>query len=838
NCSGTEEVAVLSEAATTYGAVTRQQTRQCYANFVYPREISTLRNAYKNVPQPQQPGATAGSQPGYLPFTLNDRQPNDSDEPPDFAFQQGPLSKEAVLMDFANDLRRQHFRFIGINGTNILDVLFLANFLRSSCPDSRLFILNSDLLFERSQDNAPYIGMLSVTTYPLIGRNVHWTGGEGLPRQPFADQYEQGQYNAALRAMQTTLPVENGGGTQAGSRFYEIAPPFDRPADGSFPDRLPVWMTVVGTGGYWPVQVLFPAGNEAASGSPKMTPLDFSPAWATTTGVLIALCLAQCLVLLRPSPFASRLRDFAVTGVACSQRLFFINVASACLALCVAMLLTPACRFGPSEGYMWWLFAAGAAAVGCLFATCFRLEFQCRAMLRNCAGERNDHQFLHTLAHAGVWTVAVLGEWLWIALMWDQPGHYSFFFAYRAVHLATGVSPFTPALPLLASVYLWCVFEIWRLRFADQVRPRLLAAGSVDSAVPGAKTEQAIARSVNRFWLRPSYAVSCAILFGIWLFFLHPTDPFEVFEHRAFVWLYEIMLWVAVGLMVSSGFRLGQTWSDLRGLLRELERSPIRLAFARVTESSWSPIWESGDQEDEFIAMARSFELLTVIKSGGALMDDQLKEQVAEAEALRRGLRADWEHYSAGIPGKEKTATAQKLHEQFGVLQDKLAAIMNGMFSKLQAYWASHGTHAADEKDDSARQARGMEEYVALRYVAFIRGALGHVKHLLIFTAACFSLVLIALNIYSFEPHQSLIWSFTVIFAAVGVTVIGVLMEAHRDHILSRITGTKPNELGWQFYVRVAGFGAAPLLTLLATHFPAIGRYLMSLFQPGMEALK
>jgi hypothetical protein len=32
--------------------------------------------------------------------------------------------------------------------------------------------------------------------------------------------------------------------------------------------------------------------------------------------------------------------------------------------------------------------------------------------------------------------------------------------------------------------------------------------------------------------------------------------------------------------------------------------------------------------------------------------------------------------------------------------------------------------------------------------------------------------------------------------------------------------------------------GALPLLTLLATHFPSIGRGLLSLFQPGLEALK
>jgi hypothetical protein len=63
-------------------------------------------------------------------------------------------------------------------------------------------------------------------------------------------------------------------------------------------------------------------------------------------------------------------------------------------------------------------------------------------------------------------------------------------------------------------------------------------------------------------------------------------------------------------------------------------------------------------------------------------------------------------------------------------------------------------------------------------------------------------------------------------------------MEAYRDTILSHISGTTPNELGAHFYIRLIAYGAGPLLTLLATHFPSIGRYLLSFFQPGLEALK
>ena len=68
--------------------------------------------------------------------------------------------------------------------------------------------------------------------------------------------------------------------------------------------------------------------------------------------------------------------------------------------------------------------------------------------------------------------------------------------------------------------------------------------------------------------------------------------------------------------------------------------------------------------------------------------------------------------------------------------------------------------------------------------------------------------------------------------------VVGVLVQLHRDPVLSRVTGTTGNALDLHFYLRIIAFAAVPLLTLLATHYPSIGRYLVSFLQPSLEALK
>jgi hypothetical protein len=58
-----------------------------------------------------------------------------------------------------------------------------------------------------------------------------------------------------------------------------------------------------------------------------------------------------------------------------------------------------------------------------------------------------------------------------------------------------------------------------------------------------------------------------------------------------------------------------------------------------------------------------------------------------------------------------------------------------------------------------------------------------------------------------------------------------------RDAILSRIANTDPGKISADFYFRIASFGALPVLTLLSSQFPSIGRFLFSWIQPGIEAL-
>jgi hypothetical protein len=110
-----------------------------------------------------------------------------------------------------------------------------------------------------------------------------------------------------------------------------------------------------------------------------------------------------------------------------------------------------------------------------------------------------------------------------------------------------------------------------------------------------------------------------------------------------------------------------------------------------------------------------------------------------------------------------------------------------------------------------------------------------NLRRLMSFITAAFVLAIIAWNSYPFEPRQMVDWIFTALLFILGLGVVHVLAQMHRDPILSRITDTKANELGSDFWVRLVSLGAIPLLTWLAYTFPDVGSFLFKIFQPTIS---
>ena len=419
-------------------------------------------------------------------------------------------------MNIAAGLRRGHYRYVGLIGSNVLDVLFLTDFLRAVFPDSRLFTIGGDLLFERQFDNAPYVGTLALTTYPLTDRTLTRKGsvwGDAVPQLPVSDGYEQGWYEASLQTIDELLSESRAEQVQTALGSAKVSN--SRPTS---PTDLPLWMMVVGNGGYWPVRLLH--GTSVEQRQLSLGPTDFAGSWHLLLIVVTALVALQIAVLLTTSPFASQFRDFASVTAAPVQRLFFIQVGCATLAFGLALILMPAWRYATPRH---WPELLGTIAFAALCAIAILIEAS--SCLRWCWKHAADAKardaaprtlICDVLTFSLVWIATAAAAYAWWDLLGADSTHlYGFLLAYRAVHPLSGVSPITPMIPLLVAVYAWTLFEVWRLRFNDTMRPRLFPSQALLEAdagqkrgerpYPGIHTEGPIANAIKGYWLKGGY---------------------------------------------------------------------------------------------------------------------------------------------------------------------------------------------------------------------------------------------------------------------------------------------------------------------------------------------
>ena len=118
------------------------------------------------------------------------------------------------------------------------------------------------------------------------------------------------------------------------------------------------------------------------------------------------------------------------------------------------------------------------------------------------------------------------------------------------------------------------------------------------------------------------------------------------------------------------------------------------------------------------------------------------------------------------------------------------------------------------------------------------RSLLGRIRTIVLGGVYLFIALCIAVSSYPFDPRTLLSGILLLLFVAFGGTVIFVYADMHRDATLSHLTNTKPGELGSEFWFKVIGYGAAPLLGLITQVFPEWSGFLFSWLQPGLSSLK
>jgi hypothetical protein len=464
---------------------------------------------------------------------------------------------------------------------------------------------------------------------------------------------------------------------------------------------------------------------------------------------------------------------------------------------------------------------------------------------------------------------------------------------WRAINLTTGLSPLVPLVSLIAGLYGWFWYSLQGLALFGEDRPQLPTADLLK--IPQPKEDQTdksrdLLRMLSREWaaqaieeLSSPFAIPVLIAAGIcfagiiaagcWVF---GCPPIRNLGSNAYSVVFCLFLVASISVLLANAWQLSRIWLRLRHVLQFLDKIPLRRTLGGLTGFSWGSVWKmSGNVLDmRYKHIFRQLESLTHLRGSllawqgdrcskiesSPVAEDTAKRDPPIACPLIKAIEdttskrlefAEW-YSSHWDDWKARRLTGLK------AVQHSLADTAATMLTELLVpTWRNEGESLAfdpagkaddggKDKTDAKPQSAGTlpphmrnaEELVCLVYLAFIQNIVGRMRSLVMGIICIFLAITVAVSSYPFDPRPLLSGIVVALFAILGATIIAVYSQMHRDPTLSRLTGTTPGELGSDFWIKLIGFGAGPVLALVATVFPEFTGVIFSWIQPGIASIK
>ena len=231
--------------------------------YVFPMNISRLREEYTARGYYQSNEPIWLSAPERLSLQAMTGKMGDRDLMPNFTPSSTAVEGDTILTQMLQEVERLRYPWIGIVATNPHDQLFLAYKVRQVCPNARLSFTAATSLFTH-RDIVPYLrGSLVASTYPLYLGTQSWTASmkhgqrARVPRVGFSYDFAEGIYNATVAHLAELDP-----NSPSPPAFLDYR--FPGGAEESLPLAPPVWISVVGEHGLYPLSVR-PPPKEARS---------------------------------------------------------------------------------------------------------------------------------------------------------------------------------------------------------------------------------------------------------------------------------------------------------------------------------------------------------------------------------------------------------------------------------------------------------------------------------------------------------------------------------------------------------------------------------------------
>jgi hypothetical protein len=834
--------------------------------FRFPREISHLRNAYRDAVSASK--SSSNPQQPDVEFSIKDPQTGE-DSIPIFSASQSPLLQYGVINNIAEAIRRDGIRLVWVQATNILDVLFIAEVLKRQCPDTRLLLDHSDILLTQAAQNGPLNGTLVLTTYPAFFSSNFWMGGRQKDEPvAFSDSNAEGVYNATVLLLREQSPAKY----LADYHWRYLRHP-------------PMWLMTLDHRGFLPVNTYlhkperepnekwFQAVDPEDATEPRLPapPRIWNVAATALALFAFALCLWSGWISYHPTckvdaRFSLRRID-TESGWRRVHLLSFLLIV-VCMEVTVG---APALRSERPWSFVT-LLALSAVAILAVAGAClwelnpgrkFRLVAVFAALLGACA-------------FIALWILACAGS--------DDR---SLFFAFRARELRFGSSPSWPVIASLSALALFEFVQITRLYFSTSRRPIILTEGlpaaladrlkeawkelndALSSAV-GLRFGTAIALAA-RNWLggrsrhaerirrsnRPLLLSAVLLILGLTICkFFHVAAHMRSIDNESYNLLTLVLHSLLILLLLLSCAHLRLLWRSLQSFLAALGSFPLARSF-QVVEGSGAdrPLWvrrlnlQSIEIHIQAVYVLHNMTVLARDAMALEAFNHEYLERLPKwakeyGEAIRELLKVDPHRTREDILSLTKRMrriNKQISWETFGFLRGfwlTNAVLDPAVLSENESGEGKAGAKEQTEANALDQLADLAQRFVALHYSSFILYGVRQIQNLLVFVSSGFVLLMISLNSYSVQSPRFLSRFLLLLFLILGTVTVTCLAGLERDPILSRMAGNEPGKLNTGFYLKIAAYGGLPAISLLASEFPAISNFLLSWVEPTLEAFK
>jgi hypothetical protein len=795
----------LSEGGTRYASG---------KGLIFPRDISLLRRAYDSDSQLRKSISSANENilsNGAVPLPRNEESAG-RDYVPTQAPVTSAASQELAMQAIARNLRETRKRLAEVRATSTMDLIFLRQYFAKAAPDVPFVILEPDLLFTHIPEVYAFQGTLSVSRYPL----------RLLPESDriFPSKAAEGVYWATLQLLD---PSSRGNPT--------------RPTD--------LMLSIIGLDGYWPVanlnqQQYVPPHKAEPKGKPfsERPPKGFVALWLLF-GVALALAFAATREGRKPHESGPRTwyADFfydadAPIGYSRVYHGYCVLLGLSALFIVLARPLESVWGF--------WIYIPALAA---LAAAAKALQI---ALLAWNTDPNEEHSHWIDKDDEGqnrkstLWLIlvttlliALFVASLYAATWRGNDFGWSYFAAYRSLYLTNGVNPLLPIVLAGSSILFcaWCHFQ--RSIFASERFVPLAFGEDQTLAGPYDWTRNVL----GGYGTRASLTLAAIAALFVIAIALSYGSALSI-EGSLYDIYIVTLLAVSSGLTMLSVTMFLQSWWHFSSFLRGLETLPLRHVFSRMPPSmGTTALFRTNPRQRSYLYLIRARDCLRKYQK----LDPQGVARVPPEKVQRIETAISALETAAGADKRESAKEAIEAQLSLcDVNATLIAYLQSAVWNKGESMEDGAGSPKEKEKekekkDEPDGRIRALaEEFIALRFLGFIRYVVLQLRNLLTLFSVSFILQAMAVSCYPFFSQTLTQLYLLSAFAILSLAVGYVLLQMSRDPILLRLSTDPATGASKEHPILQQALQSAslPMLAFASTYFPDLGRMLLNWVGP------